>query len=80
MTRLIYKAPPAVGLPLKTVWGLFEVCDYGPNGQKQCRDFPIPGMDCLANKVMEVSPLSKHFSFCDSYRTAGVSNTSHIRP
>lgn len=65
--RLVYKAPPSVGLPLKTVWGLFEVCDYGPNGQKQCRDFPVPGYDCVATKVM------KGFTFCDNYRIAGVS-------
>lgn len=68
--RLVYKAPPSVGLPLKTVWGLFEVCDYGPDGQKQCRDFPVPGFDCVATKIMKAHG---GFSFCDDYRTAGVS-------
>lgn len=69
-TWLLYQAPPAVGLSLKTVWGLFEVCDYGPGGQKQCRDFPAPGFDCVATKVMK-GPVHVTFTFCDNYRTAG---------
>jgi len=69
---IVYSAKDSLGLPLKTLWGLFEVCDFGPNRQYQCRAFPRDGLDCTRpEQDPSVGGWHKPFNFCDSYRTAG---------
>jgi len=71
---ITYSAKDSLGLPLKTVWGLFEVCDFGPNGQYQCRPFPKDDLDCSRPELeLGIGGWYKPFTFCDSYRTAGYS-------
>jgi len=67
---IVYKAPPAVSPAIRTLWGLFETCDFGPNGQVECRDFPREGLDCRGSDA-ERAGWHKPFSFCDHWRTAG---------
>lgn len=71
LSRLVHKAPPAVTPAIRTLWGLFETCDFNANGQVECRDFPREGLDCRSSAGRE--GWHKPFSFCDHWRTAGVS-------